>query len=93
MDAACDWEDVLENEAERRLLARQTECTFIGTGRKGHPAGVAMNFMRRRASLWLTATELWPREAAVRRDPRGSVVITSMWRAAPSAAPSGNGTP
>lgn len=80
-DSAKDWEDVraytLEQEQERELLERQTECTFIWLGRDGHPLGVIMNFIFRRGSFWLTATELRPRIAAVRRDPRVSVAVTS----------------
>ena len=80
-DTAGDWEDVrayvLGSEAERELLERQTECTFVWLGKGGHPIGVIMNFMWRRDSLWLTATEQRPRVGAVRRDPRVSVAISS----------------
>jgi hypothetical protein len=80
-DAAKDWEDVraytLDEAAEQELLERQTECTFIWVGKDGHPMGVVMNYMFRRGSFWLTATEQRPRIAAVRRDPRVSISITS----------------
>ena len=36
-----------------------------------------MNFIFRRGSFWLTATAQRPRVAAVRRDPRVSVAVTS----------------
>lgn len=80
-DTAKDWEDVraytLDEAAEQELLERQTECTFIWVGKDGHPMGVVMNYMFRRGSFWLTATERRPRIAAVRRDPRVSISITS----------------
>ena len=80
-DAARDWEDVraytLEEEQETELLARQTECTFIWLARDGHPMGVVMNYLAQDGRFWLTATEGRPRIAAVRRDPRVSIAITS----------------
>lgn len=80
-DAARDWEDVrsyaLEQEQEAELLARQTECILIWLGKDGHPMGVVMNYLPRDGRFWLTATEGRPRIAAVRRDPRVSIAITS----------------
>jgi hypothetical protein len=80
-DTARDWEDVraytLEQEQEAELLQRQVECTFIWLGKDGHPMGVIMNYLFRDGRFWLTATEGRPRIAAVRRDPRVSIAITS----------------
>jgi hypothetical protein len=80
-DAARDWEDVraytLAEEQEAELLARQTECTFVWLGKDGHPMGVVMNYLPRDGRFWLTATAGRPRIAAVRRDPRVSISITS----------------
>lgn len=80
-DTADDWEDVraytLEQEREAELLDRQTECVFVWLGRGGHPMGVVMNYLGRDGRFWLTATEMRPRIAAVRRDPRVSIAITS----------------
>lgn len=80
-DLARDWEDVraytLEEEQEAELLARQTECTFIWLGAGGHPTGVVMNYLAHGGRFWLTATERRPRIAAVRRDPRVSIAISS----------------
>lgn len=76
-----DWEDVraytLDAGEEDELLRRQTECTFIWVGRTGHPMGVIVNFIFRRGRFWLTASERRPRIAALRRDPRVSVAISS----------------
>ena len=80
-DTARDWEDVrsytLEERQEAELLDRQTECTFIWLGKDGHPMGVVMNYLYRDGRFWLTATAGRPRVAAVRRDPRVSIAITS----------------
>jgi len=80
-DAAKDFEDVrvytLENDDEATLLEAQTECTFIWAGKEGHPMGVIVNYIYRRDRFWLTATEMRPRIAAIRRDPRVSIAISS----------------
>lgn len=76
-----DWEDVraytLDDDDEAELLRHQTECTFIWAGQEGHPMGVVVNFIFRDGRFWLTATERRPRIAALRRDPRVSVAISS----------------
>jgi Pyridoxamine 5'-phosphate oxidase len=81
IDQLHDFEDVrgyrLDGDGERELLARQTECTFIWLAKDGHPMGVVMNYLAHDGRFWLTATEGRPRIAAVRRDPRVSIAITS----------------
>jgi hypothetical protein len=76
-----DWEDIrsytLDDGDESELLRRQTECTFIWTGREGHPMGVIVNFIFRDGRFWLTASDERPRIAALRRDPRVSVAVSS----------------
>lgn len=76
-----DWEDVraytLGDDDEAELLRRQTECTFIWSGRGGHPMGVVVNFIFRDGKFWLTASDQRPRIASVRRDPRVSVAVSS----------------
>jgi len=80
-DSARDFEDVraytLEDDDEATLLAAQTECTMIWLGKDGHPMGVIVNYIFRNDRLWLTATEMRPRIAAIRRDPRVSIAISS----------------
>jgi hypothetical protein len=80
-DSAKDWEDVraytLDEDDESELLRRQTECTFIWNSKTGHPMGVVVNFIFRDGRFWLTATELRPRIAALREDPRASIAISS----------------
>lgn len=78
---AKDFEDVrsytLEDDDERELLSRQTECTFIWSGKDGHPTGVIVNFIFRDGRFWLTASDQRPRIRSLRRDPRVSIAITS----------------
>lgn len=81
MASVKDWEDVrgytLDAEAEAELLARQTECTFIWSNRDSHPIGVIVNYIYRSGAFWLTASSMRKRVAAVRRDPRVSIAISS----------------
>ena len=77
-----DYEDVtvysLDESAEAELLARQTECTFIWSNSSGYPVGVIMNYVFRDGSFWLTASSQRARVPAVRRDPRVSIVVSSL---------------
>ena len=68
----------LTPEAEERLLRAQTECSFIWANREGWPVGLTMSFLYTRGSFWLTTSGHHKRVAAVRRDPRVSLVISSL---------------
>ena len=76
------YEDVtlykLSAEREQELLDKQIECNCIWTNKEGHGLGVIMNYVARDGSIWLTATSQRARIKALRRDPRASVVISSM---------------
>lgn len=76
-----DWEDIrgygLDPDAEAELLSLQTECTFIWVSATGHPVGVVMNYVFRRDRFWLTASRMRKRIAAVQRDPRVSIAVSS----------------
>ena len=76
-----DFEDVsnfpLSTERERVLYAKQTECTFMWTNKAGEPVGVIMNYVVREGSFWLTATRRRARIAAIERDPRVAIAISS----------------
>jgi hypothetical protein len=78
---AKDWEDVrgysLDGADENELLDRQTECTFMWTAADGHPVGVIVNFIFRSGHFWLTASSMRKRIAAVRRDPRVCIAVSS----------------
>ena len=76
-----DYEDVtmysLDADVEQQLLLAHNECTFIWSNREGWPVGVIMSYVWRRDGFWLTASGQRARVAAVRRDPRVCVVVTS----------------
>lgn len=76
-----DYEDVtgwgLDADSEEAMLAAQTECTFIWANKEGWPVGVIMSFIWRNGRFWLTASGQRARIAAVRRDPRVCIVVTS----------------
>jgi general stress protein 26 len=76
------YEDVtiyeLSPEREQELLDKQIECNFVWTNKEGHGLGVIMNYVARNGSIWLTATRQRARIKALKRDPRASVVISSM---------------
>jgi nitroimidazol reductase NimA-like FMN-containing flavoprotein (pyridoxamine 5'-phosphate oxidase superfamily) len=77
-----NYEDVtkygLADDAETELLAQQTECTFIWSGKGGHPVGVIMNYVFSDGRFWLTASSQRARIPAVRRDPRVSIAVSSL---------------
>lgn len=76
-----NYEDVtvygLDDDVEEQLLLGHNECTFIWSNREGWPVGVIMSYVWRRGRFWLTASSQRARIAAVRRDPRVCVVVTS----------------
>lgn len=76
------YEDVtlyeLTPERERELLDKQIECNFIWSNKSGHGVGVIMSYVAKDGRIWLTATEQRARIKALQRDPRASVVISSM---------------
>jgi hypothetical protein len=76
-----NYEDVtvfgLDEDTEEQLLLGHNECTFIWSNSEGWPVGVIMSYVWRRGSFWLTASGQRKRIAAVRRDPRVSIVVTS----------------
>lgn len=77
-----NYEDVtrygLDDAAESELLRQQAECTFIWGNKEGHPVGVVMNYVFLDGRFWLTASGQRARVAAVRRDPRVSITISSL---------------
>lgn len=60
------------------LHAAQAECTFVWQRKDGWPMGVIMNYVFRDGHFWLTATSQRPRIAAVERDDRVSIVVSSF---------------
>jgi len=82
-----DYEDVtvygLGAAEETALLVMQRECTFTWTNREGWPVGVTMSFVFVDDRFWLTASGQRKRIAAVRRDPRVSIVVSSAGTSLP----------
>lgn len=80
-DEIQDYEDVtgytLDETKEAELLAAQNELTFIWSNREGWPVGVIMSYVFHDGRFWVTASGQRKRIAAVRRDPRVCVVVTS----------------
>jgi hypothetical protein len=68
----------LDPEVQEQLLQMQNECAFVW-GPKDHWAvGVTMSYVWRDGRFWLTATSQRKRIAAIRRDPRVTVVVSSV---------------
>jgi len=81
-DKVKDYDDVtmygLTSGKKEELLNTQNELTFIWTNKEGHGMGVTMSYIWRKGRIWCTATEQRARMKALARDPRCSVVISSM---------------
>ncbi|MDE3204536.1 MAG: pyridoxamine 5'-phosphate oxidase family protein [Acidobacteriota bacterium] len=80
-DEIDNYEDVsvytLDDSTEQELLDAQNELTFIWSNREGWPVGVIMSYVFRDGRFWCTASSQRKRVAAVKRDPRVSLAITS----------------
>jgi nitroimidazol reductase NimA-like FMN-containing flavoprotein (pyridoxamine 5'-phosphate oxidase superfamily) len=76
-----NYEDVtgyrLDDADEAALLAAQNECTFIWSNREGWPVGVIMSYVFADGRFWLTASGQRKRIAAVERDGRVAITVTS----------------
>ena len=75
----------LDDRDEQELIARQTECTFMWTNREGWPVGVIMSYVWHEQAFWLSVSALRVRVAAVTRDPRVAVCISSMGTGMPGS--------
>ena len=67
----------LNPDDQERLLLTQRECVFNWCTKDEWPVGVIMSYIWREGRVWLTAGAHRHRIAAVRRNPKVSVVITS----------------
>ena len=67
----------LDDEMREEILRKQIECVFIW-GPKDHWAvGVLMTYIWKDGRFWVSATSQRKRIAAIKRDPRVSVVVSS----------------
>ncbi len=84
-----DYEEVsdltLSGDDQEKLLGSQNECVFVWRTSNGWPVGVVMSYVWRDGKLWLTASSQRPRVAAVVRDDRVSVAVSSLGTGAPPA--------
>jgi general stress protein 26 len=84
-----DYEEVsdltLSCPDQEKLLCTQNECVFSWRRSDGWPVGVVMSYVWRDGKVWLTASRQRPRVAAVRRDARVSVAISSAGTRMPPA--------
>lgn len=67
----------LDEERECELFEKQNECVFMWTTRAGEPVGVVMCYLVHDGKFWLCLTESRARVAAIRRDPRSCICISS----------------
>jgi len=67
----------LDASREQELFAKQNECVFMWTTKAGEPVGVVMCYLLHDGRFWLCLTEDRARVAAIRRDPRSCVCISS----------------
>jgi hypothetical protein len=68
----------LDPALQEKILLEQNECSFVW-GPKDHWAvGVIMTYVWRDGKFWLTATNQRARIAAIRRDPRVSIIVSSV---------------
>src|SRR5260221_13491317 len=73
----------LSDDDCEKLLTSQNECVFTWRTADGWPVGVVMSYVWREGKVWLTASSQRPRIAAVPRDDRVSVAISSTGNRAP----------
>jgi hypothetical protein len=67
----------LDSSREQELFAKQNECVFMWTTKTGEPVGVVMCYLHKEGKFWLCLTQNRARVAAVRRDPRSCICISS----------------
>ncbi len=72
-----------KDDEREELLTKARECTFNWSTKDGWPVGVIHAFVWRNGSGWITCGSHRHRVAAIRRDPRCSVVVSGV------AAPGG----
>ncbi len=71
------------DETREELLSKASECVFNWSTKDGWPVGVVHAFVWRDGRGWITCGAHRHRVAAIRRDPRCSVVVSGV------AAPNG----
>ena len=67
----------MDPDVQEQLLSIQIECVFNWSTKEGWPMGVIMSCYWSDGRMWMTASANRHRVAAIRRDPRCSLVVTS----------------
>ncbi len=80
----------LSEEQVDQLLSQAWECALNWSTQDGWPVGVMHVFVWHQGRVWLNFMSHRHRAAAIRRDPRVSVIVSSS--SAPSGAPQGQAT-
>jgi general stress protein 26 len=77
-----NYEDVehypLDPAVQENILQEQTECSFVWGPKDGWAVGVIMSYVWRDGRFWLTASNQRARISAIKRDPRVSIIVTSV---------------
>lgn len=66
----------LDEKQREKLLSTATECVLNWSTSDGWPVGVVHSFVWKDGRVWITAAEHRHRIAAIKRDPRVSVVVS-----------------
>jgi general stress protein 26 len=76
-----DYEDVagypVSDEVREEMFSLQTECAVVWSTKEGWPVGVMHRFVWHDAAVWVTCAAHRKRVPALRRDPRGCVIVSS----------------
>jgi general stress protein 26 len=68
----------IDPEEQEKILQEQNECVFCWGTRDHWPVGMIMSYVWRDGRFWLTATSLRKRVAALKRDDRVSISVSSV---------------
>jgi hypothetical protein len=68
----------MDADVQEQMLREQNECTFMWSTRDHWPVGMIMSYVWRDGCFWLTATSQRARIAALKRDNRVSISVSSV---------------
>lgn len=68
----------IDPEEQEKILQEQNECVFCWGTRDHWPVGMIMSYVWKDGRFWLTATSLRKRVAALKRDDRVSISVSSV---------------
>ena len=68
----------LDPAIQEKILQEQIECSFVWGPKDNWAVGVIMSYVWRDGKFWLTASNQRARLSALKRDPRVSIIVTSV---------------